>query len=444
MRKFNQEKALNQIEMKKKSKKYAKYLSIGIPCLVVVTSIFYFTYTKFSDNAETKVVSRTVVGDFIRGDELAYTIDGKSASDSFPKQNTGYEGTGVTCDNDATATWDNTTWSIKMTDMGNGYRVKCTVAFKSQETKTISGVTFKLNTFTPNFTKSACTACNSKEAGVFAAEDDTGTSYYYRGSVTNNYVSFAGKTWRIIRINGDGSVRIILDGTTGTNSQINASTGDNAYVGYMYGTTGQTTQAATHANTNDSKLKQAIDTWYESNLKASYASYLADSGFCGDRKPLATNTTAGTGTVTSYYNGYGRVVASRPSLKCLQTNDLYTTSSASTGNKALKYPIATITADEVLMTGSSGGVFDGKWNYTKGSTSYLNINTTYWTMTPAGGYVSYGGASVWAARSIFVDAFGFLDDYRMDDTSDVRPVVNLKSDAIKSGTGTSTDPYVVS
>ncbi len=445
MRKFNREKALKQIEFNRQKKKYFKYLSIGLPCIVAIITVFYFAYAKFSDAAETEVVNKTVVGDFIRGDEvIAYTIDGETGTGTFPKQNTGYEGINVTCDNDATAIWDNTTWSIKMTSMGNGYRVKCTVAFKSQETKTISGVTFKLNTFSPDFTTSACTSCDSKEAGVFAAEDDTGTSYYYRGSVTNNYVSFAGKTWRIVRINGDGTVRIILNGTTGTNSQINASYSDNTYVGYMYGATGQTTQAATHANTNDSKLKQAIDTWYESNLKTSYASYLADSGFCGDRKPLATNTTAGTGTVTSYYNGYGRVVASRPSLKCLQTNDLYTTSSASTGNKALKYPIATITADEVLMAGSSGGVFDGSWNYTKASTSYLNINTTYWTMTPAGGYVSYDGDSGWLARGLTVGASGSFDDHHVGNSRGVRPVVNLKSDAIKSGTGTSNNPYVVS
>ncbi|MDD5836600.1 MAG: hypothetical protein PUD34_05280 [bacterium] len=445
MTKFNREKALNQLEMKKKSKKYAKYLSIGIPCLVAVISVFYFAYAKFSTSDENDIVSKTVVGDFMKGDMvLAYTIDGTAGTGSFPSQNTGYEGTSVTCDNSATATWDNTTWSIKMTSMGTGSRIKCTVAFKTQETKKISGVTFKLNTFTPDFTKSACTTCDTKEAGVFAAADDTGTSYYYRGSVTNNYVSFAGKTWRIVRINGDGTVRIILNGTTGTNSQINASYSDNTYVGYMYGATGQTTQAATHANTNDSKLKQAIDTWYESNLKTSYASYLADSGFCGDRKPLATNTTAGTGTVTSYYNGYGRVVASRPSLKCLQTNDLYTTSSASTGNKALKYPIATITADEVLMAGSSGGVFDGGWNYTKGSTSYLNINTTYWTMTPAGGYVFYDGYGLWLALAFVVGAGGRFDDYHVTDTHGVRPVVNLVSGAIKSGTGTSSDPYVVS
>ena len=212
----------------------------------------------------------------------------------------------------------------------------------------------------------------------------------------------------------------------------------------MYGTTCQTTQAATHANTNDSELKQAVDTWYESNLKTSYASYLADSGFCGDRKQLATNSTAGTGTIISYYNGYGRVTASRPSLKCLQTNDLYTTSSASEGNKALKYPIATITADEVLMAGSSGGVFDGTWDYTQESISYLNINTSYWTMTPAGGYISYDGHGGWRAIGFFAGTACNIGDYSVSGTHNVRPVVNLKSDAIKSGTGTSSDPYVVS
>ena len=54
MKKFNREKALNKIEMKKKSKKYAKYLLIGIPCLAAVTSVFYFAYAKFSDNIQAK------------------------------------------------------------------------------------------------------------------------------------------------------------------------------------------------------------------------------------------------------------------------------------------------------------------------------------------------------------------------------------------------------
>lgn len=76
---------------------------------------------------------------------------------------------------------------------------------------------------------------------VFAAEDDYGTSYYHRGSVENNYVSFAGMTWRIIRINGDGTVRIILNDTTGSSIQFNSLSDDNAYVGYMYGTASSAT-----------------------------------------------------------------------------------------------------------------------------------------------------------------------------------------------------------
>ena len=96
---------------------------------------------------------------------------------------------------------------------------------------------------------------------VCSASDAYGTSYYYRGNVTNNYVKFADKYWRIIRINGDGTVRVIYDGTSAhtngessTDRQIGTSAFnlywkkdnvqettnscvycDNAGVGYMYG-----------------------------------------------------------------------------------------------------------------------------------------------------------------------------------------------------------------
>ena len=94
---------------------------------------------------------------------------------------------------------------------------------------------------TPNFAK---IAPNSDETdGLYAADDDDGTSYYYRGAVRNNYVSFAGFMWRIIRRNGDGSIRLIYSGKntsdTGTavtigNSQYNNKYWDPAYVGYKY------------------------------------------------------------------------------------------------------------------------------------------------------------------------------------------------------------------
>ncbi len=91
---------------------------------------------------------------------------------------------------------------------------------------------------TPDFSKTATT-----DEGLFMAEDDEGESYYYRGAVNNNYVSFAGFTWRIIRRNGDGSVRMIYAGksTSDTgeavtigNSGFNGKYWDSTYVGYKY------------------------------------------------------------------------------------------------------------------------------------------------------------------------------------------------------------------
>ena len=91
---------------------------------------------------------------------------------------------------------------------------------------------------TPDFSKTATT-----DEGLFMAEDDEGDSYYYRGAVKNNYVSFAGYTWRIIRRNGDGSIRMIYSGKTtsdtGTatnigNSVFNEKYWDPTYVGYKY------------------------------------------------------------------------------------------------------------------------------------------------------------------------------------------------------------------
>ncbi len=105
------------------------------------------------------------------------------------------------------------------------------------------------------------TKVEATDGYVCSAADAYGTSYYYRGNVTNNYVKFADKYWRIIRINGDGTVRVIYDGTSAhangeksTDRQIGTSAfnlywkkdnvqettnsyvaGDNAGVGYMYG-----------------------------------------------------------------------------------------------------------------------------------------------------------------------------------------------------------------
>lgn len=143
---------------------------------------------------------------------------------------------------------------------------------------------------TPNFTK---TSIEDGTNGIYSAEDDLGTSYYFRGNVTNNYVNFAGKAWRIIRINGDGTIRMIYDSLSElrrdptllvNRSDFTAHVDDNAYVGYMYGTAGSSTYESTHSNSTNSLIKNAVDQWYDKNIvNTGYEDYVADAIYCNDR-----------------------------------------------------------------------------------------------------------------------------------------------------------------
>ena len=276
--------------------------------------------------------------------------------------------------------------------------------------------------------------------------ENNGVTYYFRGAVDNNYVNFAGFYWRIIRINEDGSVRLIYQGTTATSTGANAAIGesafntnynDNAYVGYMYGTPGSTSYEETHANINDSTIKTVLDSWYEENLLANYSTYLADAGFCGDRSIASTaglwnssDTALGYGTNYTFYGVYNRMYVNKmPQFSCPQSNDLYTTSS-SKGNKSLDYPIGLIAADEVAYAGG----FNMNTNY------YLYTGDTFWTISPG----FHDSNSIWMWVVFSTD--GFFDySALISSESSIRPVINLKSTVeISSGNGTSSNPYVIS
>ena len=210
------------------------------------------------------------------------------------------------------------------------------------------------------------------------------------------------------------------------------------YVGYMY------TSGDAHGTGTSSAIKTNVDKFYTDKL-SSYASKLdTNTGFCGDRSNLNQQSGVGTGTVITYNKGYLRVAESAPTLTCENASDYYTVASASSGNKKLSYPIGLITADEVMLAGHAGGVFDGTYNHQKANNgSYLVTGNHFWTMTPAGGYNPFGLA-YWLAHVFYVNGSGSLDDGGVHGTVGLRPVVNLKSGVTITGSGTNTDPYVVS
>ena len=332
--------------------------------------------------------------------------------------------------------------------------------------------------------------------GIYVSEDDLGKSYYFRGDVDNNYVKFGtysqdlyyGKDsnskyvtgtscdsiptncqklastgdsmyWRIIRINGDGSIRMIYAGTeayaNGSSEQptshigysaYNYNSNDNAYVGYMYGTTGSSTYEETHKNTNDSTIKTFIDNWYKTNL-GNYTSYLQDAIYCNDRSVTPVEkfleyelTGNGTGTLGTAYSSLTRNFINSPatpSLKCTNTNDRFTVST-SNGNGALTYPTGLITADEMIYIGASA--YDAINNFAiVNQKSYLyTSNYGFWTMTP----LNFGDvlADVVSTGMGFITFEGIVS---RNDTNRVRPVISLKPDAITDGDGTRNNPFTV-
>ena len=337
------------------------------------------------------------------------------------------------------------------TEIGKTFNAKITTEGEAIYTKnpakeTLTNLGLTVSSGTPDFSKTSCSSgCDESTVGIYEAEDDIGTSYYFRGDVENNYVYFAGYYWRIIRINGDGSVRMIYDGRrahdngesstdryTGT-SAFNSSYNDNAYIGFMYGTVGANSYDLTHANTNDSTIKGVLDTWYNSNIKGtSNEQYVVDAIYCNDREVTMTNSFAYTGNgiakERTTYKAFERLYDNKtPTLKCNQTNDRFTINTSIdtiVGNGVLTNPIGLITADEVAYAGDVYNI--NNTNY------YLYNGTNYWTMTP----------SHYQAGAYVFDASGILRevDYVR---STVRVVISISGTALNAGTGAKTDPFKI-
>ena len=326
------------------------------------------------------------------------------------------------------------------------------------------------------------TVTTASDKGMYSAQDDLGTSYYFRGAVDNNWVKYGKYTkdmyncnngtisntdtgnsctkiassgddiyWRIIRINGDGSIRMIYSGvtpptestkvikTTDTslgNIPFNQNYDSAEYVGYMY------TIGEQHGTSQSSDIKIYLEDWYANFTDLNKTgTKITDQIFCNDRtasnSDVAYSTTNYT-TLTSwdstgtdyYYGANGRInYDNNPMLTCAVDSDRFTVNKINgKGNSALDYPIGLITADEDKMAGD---------NINEANESYYLYTDVcyYWMGSPHffsnDAVVFFGG--VGAPGNDIVSNFG-----------GIRGVVSLSSDAKLLGSGTYNDVYRIS
>ena len=322
--------------------------------------------------------------------------------------------------------------------------------------QTLQKLGLTVNEGTPNFSHAT-----TRYEGIYKAQDDYGTTYYFRGAAENNYVYFAEYYWRIIRINGDGSIRMIYDGTSAhTNneefnndrfigySMFNYTYGDNTYIGYMTGidnqcteeycagTTNTTSYEQATSNTYNSVIKTFIDSWYETNIEETgYSEYLADVIYCNDR-----SISSGDGygeNATTYMPSVRKITNNTPVLTCSQKNDAFTVNDTTYGNGMLTYPIGLITSDEAVMA----GVTVSSSTETDDRSNYLNSGNMYWTMSPSEFMIdtTYGHNSA-IEHVLYTDSLGGTSMY--NNNVAVKPVISLKSSVNLLGQGTMDNPYV--
>ena len=326
------------------------------------------------------------------------------------------------------------------------------------------------------------TVTTASDKGMYSAPDDLGTSYYFRGAVDNNWVKYGKYTkdmyncndgtisatdtgnsctkiassgdamyWRIIRINGDNSIRMIYSGVTPPTestkvkktedtslgrSPFNANRDKAEYVGYMYEIGKQ------HGISKSSDIKTFLDNWYANytNLNAT-GTKITDQIYCNDRTALTsggnyTTLTSWNSTGTEYYYGaYGRVWSPAlpsvsPDYKCPLDSDRFTVNKINgKGNGVLNYPIGLITADELTFAGLPGRETNNSF--------YLHTGAYYWSGSPG---KFYDGDN---AYEFVVRGDGFMFDDSVMSSGRVRGVVSLSSESKLLGSGTYDDVYTV-
>lgn len=283
-----------------------------------------------------------------------------------------------------------------------------------------------LNEGTPDFSLTATT-----DEGMFATEDNDGTSYYFRGAVNNNYVKFAGFWWQIMRINGDGTIRLVYF-KNNANSKIIPT--NNTIYGYLksggFYNMGFSNILENLRWSNSNLARNELETWFNNTFNDVQLDKITESKFWNDLE-IEASTKDGNDKYSATFLASKRLTENLPTLICNDSNDL------------LSLMIGTLNLDEFMFAGNK--LFETN------KENYLSRSESFWLITP-----KEFKSTTWSSKNVYNYYFscsssafstnyisyinlngGNIASYK------TIPVINLKADVQVTGTGTMEDPYVV-
>ena len=252
-----------------------------------------------------------------------------------------------------------------------------------------------------------------------------GDTYYFRGDVDNNVVEFAGFTWRIIRINEDGTIRLILDEGLKNESDIYKIYDfyDNAVDTYEYMYYSNST---TIGNEETPNVKYSVDKWYQENItNKGYDVKVASGDYFCEAAKVVENTEWKTAEGTTFMQ---RRADYTPTFSCMADPN---------GHQYVTGKVGLITYDEAAYAGAVSYITGNSDYYLRKNADGDVVEDTFWTMSPAG--INTNDNNIlydWAINYTY-DLTPYYVDYELH----LRPVLNLKSNTVV--TIDENDHYVV-
>ena len=175
-----------------------------------------------------------------------------------------------------------------VTEFNDEFKTQILVTGIAKEAENLTNLSGGVNVLKNNTVINDTDYTKTTQDGLYYLKrNNEENTFYFRGTNVNNNITFANKEWKIVRINKDGSIKLVLNDSIGTSTYNNIDT--------------------------------TLNTWYNSNIKGTdYEKYVVQDNYCND-------------TTLSYK----RVTSNKPKLKC---------------NNTTKKNIGILSVDEVMLS----------------------------------------------------------------------------------------------
>lgn len=267
------------------------------------------------------------------------------------------------------------------------YSLEINVQRELESTETFAELILKNSSIKDNSTTTIGKEIASEDEGLIKGKDDSGVTYYFRGNTVNNNVKINDNMFKIVRINGDGTIKLISSNIT---NEVKSYYSDINNINY-----------------SSSDTNTFLKSWLKDTL-GKYESLVSNYKFCND------NTKK-----DGIYLAYNRLTKDYiPSFTCIGTK--YTSK------------VGLLTADEAIFAGASFEL-ENKSYYLYSD----DITSSYYLMTAGK-----------MENNIFypfnINSTGTLNiNDAGNSLRNIRPVININNSATAIGTGTIEDPYIL-